>query len=272
MFSATAGWLRHFTRLRSAHPNPVIVTVRRPTQVLRYSMPFLYQKFATMKSVAPAIFALLIVSPAYPDQPASKVLPANPCNTLTAMRSPDSSAILIAAHRGGYSNDKKDRAPENSLENIVNCQRKGYDLYETDIQRTSDGHFVIVHDPTIDRETTGTGDISETSLSDLKRHRKRYRDGSVSESRVATLGELLDAGRGRTIFKADLKPGVPEHFDDVLEIAKEKNALDAVVFSRSLPRHAGVAAASQKWLNVVARFGHVSREDARPTGQGCGFS
>ena len=29
MFSATAGWLRHFTRLRSAHPNPVIVTVPR---------------------------------------------------------------------------------------------------------------------------------------------------------------------------------------------------------------------------------------------------
>ena len=35
MVSASAGWLRHFTRLHSAHPNPVIVTVsqliRRPS-------------------------------------------------------------------------------------------------------------------------------------------------------------------------------------------------------------------------------------------------
>ena len=203
-----------------------------------YYMEFLYSKFAMMKSVVPTILALLIVSPGYPDQPAFRVLAANPRNTLTAMRSPNSSAILIAAHRGGYANDKEGRAPENSLENIVNCQRKGYDLYETDIQRTSDGHFVIVHDSTIDRETTGTGAISETSLRELKRHRKRYRDGSVSESRVATLGELLDAGLGRTIFKADLKPGVSEHFDDVLEIAENKNALDAIVFRvqyRDLP-------------------------------------
>ena len=183
-----------------------------------------------MKVAAFAIFTVLILSPAYPGQPNRMGAPANPSDTLTAMSSPSSSAILIAAHRGGYSNDKDDRAPENSLENIAHCQRKGYDLYETDIRRTADGHFVIVHDPTIDRETNGTGSITEISLADLKRYRKRYRDGSVSESRVATLGELLDAGRGRTVFKADLKPGVAEHFDDVIEIAKAKNALETVVF------------------------------------------
>ncbi len=65
--------------------------------------------------------------------------------------------VRIAAHRGGYETDKTDDAPENSVANIRVYMNKGYELYETDIQRTKDGHFVIIHDPTIDRETTGSG-------------------------------------------------------------------------------------------------------------------
>ncbi len=99
----------------------------------------------------------------------------------------DSSSVLVAAHRGGYETDSADGAPENSVANIRNSSSKGYQLYETDIQRTKDGHFVIMHDVTIDRETTGSGKASEMDLAELKQLHKRFRDGSVSEERVATL-------------------------------------------------------------------------------------
>jgi hypothetical protein len=143
---------------------------------------------------------------------------------------PSSSRVFIAAHRGGYQDDKQDAAPENSVANIKNCESKGYELFETDIQRTKDGHFVMVHDPTIDRETSGAGKASEMEIAELKRLRKRYRDGSLSSERVATLDEFLEQGKGRTLFKADMKPGVSRYFDDIMKRVVAHKAIDGIIF------------------------------------------
>ncbi|MEJ6603726.1 MAG: glycerophosphodiester phosphodiesterase family protein [Verrucomicrobiia bacterium] len=140
------------------------------------------------------------------------------------------SDILIAAHRGGYETDQADRAPENSVANIRVSQRKGFALYETDIQRTADGHFVIVHDATLDRETTGTGHASDHTLAELKQLHKRYRDRSISPKHVATLAEFLREGKNRTVFKADLKPGVSAHFPTIMTQVRELKAEDGIIF------------------------------------------
>ncbi|MDF1823981.1 MAG: glycerophosphodiester phosphodiesterase family protein [Verrucomicrobiales bacterium] len=149
---------------------------------------------------------------------------------LAELRDASPDRILIAAHRGGYENDKADKAPENSVANLVNLHQKGYELYETDIQRTRDGHFVIVHDPTIDRETSGTGTVSEMTLKELKSFRKRFRDGTESEQTIATLDEFLVRGKGLTLFKADLKPGVSKYFADLMALVAEHDALNGIIF------------------------------------------
>lgn len=150
--------------------------------------------------------------------------------TLRDVLDPTSSKVVIAAHRGGYENDREDRAPENSVVNIRNCERYGYELFETDIQRTTDGHFVIVHDPTIERETSGFGNVGEMTLLELKGLRKRYRDGSLSPERVATLEEFLTHGKGHIVFKADMKPGVSKYFDEIIKLVAEHKALDGIIF------------------------------------------
>lgn len=150
--------------------------------------------------------------------------------TLTDMLDPSSSKVFIAAHRGGYENDRQDKAPENSLANIENCERYGYELFETDIQRTKDGHFIIMHDPTIERETSGIGKVGEMTILELQGLRKRYRDGSLSPERVATLEEFLKHGKGHTVFKADMKPGVSTHFQGIMKLVAQHNALDGIIF------------------------------------------
>jgi len=147
--------------------------------------------------------------------------------------------VLIAAHRGGYVNDKADQSPENSVANVEIAVAKGFDLYETDIQRTKDGVFVIMHDETIDRETTGEGEVSDLTLADLKALHKRYRDGSVSEEKVTTLEEFLHAGKGRIRFKADLKPGLVEHFDALAKLITGLG-MEQVVFLRCSKKEAAV--------------------------------
>ena len=150
--------------------------------------------------------------------------------TLRDLLDPSSSKVFIAAHRGGYENDKEDRAPENSLANIKNCERYGYELFETDIQRTKDGHFVIVHDPTIKRETSGVGIVGEMTLLELKGLRKRYRDGSLSPERVATLEEFLKHSTRLMVFKADMKPGVSKYFPEIIKLVAEHKTLDGIIF------------------------------------------
>lgn len=148
----------------------------------------------------------------------------------TDSRRPNFKSVKIAAHRGGYESDKADNAPENSVANIRNCQTKGYELYETDVQRTKDGRFVIMHDATIERETTGVGPVRDWTLADLKKLYKRFRDGSVSKHRVATLDEFLVEGRGRVVFKVDLKPGVNKYFKEILETIVKYKAMEGIVF------------------------------------------
>lgn len=147
------------------------------------------------------------------------------------------SHVYVAAHRGGYETDKEDQAPENSVAAVTVAIQKGYDVFETDIQRTADGVFVIVHDPTIERETTGTGKAEDLSLEELKALKKRYRDGTVSEETVATLEELLLAGKDRILFKPDLKPGVIEHFDELARLIVRLEMQDEV-FLRTFYRGA----------------------------------
>ena len=148
---------------------------------------------------------------------------------LHSINDADDRSILIAAHRGGYTNDRKDGASENSVANVAVAVGKGYEVFETDIQRTADGVFVIVHDATLERETDGAGTVAEKTLEQLLQLHKRYRDGTLSDHRIATLAELLDAGNGQILFKADLKPGVIDYFDELARLIAEHPAAEQVL-------------------------------------------
>ena len=84
----------------------------------------------------------------------------------------------------------------------------------------------------MDRETNGTGKAEDLTLAELKGLRKRYRDGSMSSEPVATLEELLVAGKGRILFKPDLKPGMIDHFD---ELARLVSKLGVRMFHTNTP-------------------------------------
>jgi glycerophosphoryl diester phosphodiesterase len=138
--------------------------------------------------------------------------------------------VYIAGHRGGYENDVNDNAPENTVANLYNAASKGIDLAETDISITKDGVFIMFHDPTLERETNGTGLTAELTYAEILKLKKRFRDGSISNERVATFDQFLKASKDRIYLKIDLKEGVKEHFDEVIEIVRKNKMLKQVVF------------------------------------------
>ncbi len=68
----------------------------------------------------------------------------------------------IAAHRGGAR-----LWPENSLTAFRGALGLGVDLVELDVHQTRDGEVVVVHDPTLDRTTSGRGAVRDRSWAEL---------------------------------------------------------------------------------------------------------
>lgn len=69
----------------------------------------------------------------------------------------------ICAHRGFNT-----VAPENSLPAFGAAIALGADEIEFDLRVTADGEIVVIHDPTVDRTSNGTGKVNELTLAQLR--------------------------------------------------------------------------------------------------------
>jgi glycerophosphoryl diester phosphodiesterase len=110
---------------------------------------------------------------------------------------------FIIAHRG----DSAHR-PENTLAAFASALEVGADLVEFDVQLTREGHVVIVHDPTLDRTTTGTGRVVERTLAEIRALSAGYPDRfgtAYAGERVPTLAEALAFLRERSRVMVEMK-------------------------------------------------------------------
>lgn len=88
--------------------------------------------------------------------------------------------MLVAGHRG-----VREGARENTMEAFHMAARAGVDMIETDLRMTRDGVIILMHDPTIDRTTRGTGLIRNLT----------YREILDAADDIPTLEEFLDGTR-----------------------------------------------------------------------------
>ena len=95
--------------------------------------------------------------------------------------------VRVAAHRGGAQ-----LWAENGLTAFRNALALGADYLELDTHLTADGEVVVIHDPTLERTTTGHGAVSAARLADLAAARLKARDGRVTDDVVPTLAQVLD--------------------------------------------------------------------------------
>lgn len=93
----------------------------------------------------------------------------------------------VAAHRGGAA-----LWPENSLLAFRSALALGVDALELDLHLTADGEVVVLHDPTLERTSTGHGPVRDARLADLASARLKTREGAETAERVPTLAQVLD--------------------------------------------------------------------------------
>jgi glycerophosphoryl diester phosphodiesterase len=90
------------------------------------------------------------------------------------------------AHRGGAA-----LWPENSLEAFRGALALGAPLLEFDVHLTADGHVAVIHDPTLERTTTGSGPVARHTAAELRRLRLKRRDGTLTDDGVPMLEDVL---------------------------------------------------------------------------------
>lgn len=137
----------------------------------------------------------------------------------------------VVAHRGDSIT-----YPENTISAFLSATDMGVDVIETDTHLSKDGHLVIWHDPTLERNTNGSGKIEHHTLAELKTLDAGYTfttDGITFPYRgsgitLATLDEALSACP-KMRFNVDLKSKEPEIVEAFFNVVKKHQAFDRVV-------------------------------------------
>lgn len=142
------------------------------------------------------------------------------------LMSGDRDYVFVAMHRGDWRN-----FPENSKGAILSSIRLGADIVELDVHMTKDGRFVLNHDRTLDRTTTGKGKICEHTLAEIKELKMLDRDGKPTDYEVLTLEEALELTRGKILFNIDK---FTEHPREILDAVDAVGALKEVLVKSTL--------------------------------------
>ena len=137
----------------------------------------------------------------------------------------------VIAHRGasGY-------APENTMAAFRRAVELGARFMETDLQLTRDARVIAIHDPMLDRTTSGRGQVHLQTLEEIRALDAGAwfgdHDGkSYAGERVPMLEEILDFAKQRdVIFYLEIKSGLAWGIEHVVAAAlRDRNASAGVL-------------------------------------------
>lgn len=143
------------------------------------------------------------------------------------LHDPQTKNVMVASHRGDWRN-----APENSLAAYKLAIEMGVDMIETDLNKTSDGVVVIMHDGTIDRTTNGKGKPSDYTLAELKKFHLRNGLGRVTNHTIPTLEEVMTLAKGKVLVNLD--KSYP-YYNEAYAVLKKTGTLQQALFKTDLP-------------------------------------
>jgi glycerophosphoryl diester phosphodiesterase len=123
-------------------------------------------------------------------------------------------------------------------------------MAEIDLQRTKDGHMILMHDPSVDRTTTGKGNVSDFTLEEIRGLRLRDGLGSPTAFAVPTLREALVVARGRILLNLD--KGY-RYFGEVMPLLEETNTVGHVLLKGPL----SVAEVMAEQGNLLSRVAYM---------------
>lgn len=162
-------------------------------------------------------------------------------------KKPNNFYPLVSAHRGGPTTN----FPENCTATFENTIKSTPAIIETDIAMTKDSVLVMMHDNTLDRTTTGKGNINQYTYQELQQFYLKDNNGTNTPYKIETLDEVLQWGKGKVIYTLDVKRGVP--FKMITEAIKKNKAENySIIITYNANQAAEVATLAPNMLLSVS--------------------
>ena len=147
---------------------------------------------------------------------------------VSALHDASTRYVVVVAHRGDWRN-----YPENSIPAIESVIRMGVDVMELDVKMTRDSVLVLSHDLTLNRTTTGSGNISDYTYEQLLAFDlKRGHGIAIPGLKIPTLRQALEVCKDRIVVNVD--QGF-DYYDQVLAITEELGMTDQVLIKNGQP-------------------------------------
>lgn len=111
------------------------------------------------------------------------------------------SDFMVIAHRGASS-----YAPENTFAAFDLALRMGVRHIELDVDATSDGHIVVIHDDTVDRTTDGSGPVTSHTMQTLQAlDAGSWFGAEFAGERIPLFDEVLSRYKDRVHIHTEIK-------------------------------------------------------------------
>lgn len=140
----------------------------------------------------------------------------------------------MIAHRGACR-----RAPEDTLAAFQLAMTLGADGVELDAKLTLDGAVVIIHDPTLERTTDGTGPVATRTLAELKAlDAGSHFSSEFAGERIPTLDEVFEKLNAGSLINVEMtnyatpRDALPER---VIDLVRRSRAESRVLLSSFNP-------------------------------------
>jgi glycerophosphoryl diester phosphodiesterase len=184
---------------------------------------------------------------------------------------------FVSSHRGGPAKG----FPENCIATFENTIQKTWSILECDPRYTKDSGVVLMHDPTLNRTSTGSGKLNEHTLDEVKQMKLKDRQGNVTNYSIPTLDEVLEWAKNKTIMVLDQKDipvdicvkKIQEHkawanaimivykLEDVKRCYELDNRIVMEVMVPDKETAAKLEATGVPWENIVAFVTHMQPKD-----------
>ncbi len=153
--------------------------------------------------------------------------PRDAAAILRSLRDPASREVLVVAHRGDWRT-----APENSLLSLEAAIALGVDVVEIDLNRSKDGVLFLLHDPTLDRTTTGHGAPADYTWAELQRLTLKNEHGGPTRQRLPSFEQFMRAAKGRVLVNLDK---TYPYLQQAYEVLAQTGTVNQALFKSAVP-------------------------------------
>lgn len=131
---------------------------------------------------------------------------------------------VVVAHRGGFAPGY----PENALATFERMAASAPVMFEVDIISSRDGVDFLMHDPSVDRTTSGKGRADELDWSDIAKLTLTDEIGMETRWHPTRFPEFLARMRGKAFLMLDLKG--PRSTADIVRQVVQAGMLPGTIF------------------------------------------